>query len=219
MKRIIITGATGMIGGIVLRECLNSNEVKSVTSLVRKSSGFSHPKLTEIVHQDFVDLSSVSQYFRNQDVAYYCLGVYTGQVPDDEFKKITVDYTRIFADLVYQNNPKITFCFLSGAGADPKEESKMSFARYKGMAENYLISKASGPLYLLRPAYIYPVEPRDEPNFSYRLMRKLYPLLKLVYPSGAITSEELAGAIFNLGFSENGSGVTILENKEIKQLT
>jgi len=208
-----------MIGGIVLRECLNSNEVKSVTSLVRKSSGFSHPKLTEIVHQDFVDLSSVSQYFRNQDVAYYCLGVYTGQVPDDEFKKITVDYTRIFADLVYQNNPKITFCFLSGAGADPKEESKMSFARYKGMAENYLISKASGPLYLLRPAYIYPVEPRDEPNFSYRLMRKLYPLLKLVYPSGAITSEELAGAIFNLGFSENGSGVTILENKEIKQLT
>jgi len=208
-----------MIGGIVLRECLNSNEVKSVTSLVRKSSGFSHPKLTEIVHQDFMDLSSVSQYFRNQDVAYYCLGVYTGQVPDDEFKKITVDYTRIFADLVYQNNPKITFCFLSGAGADPKEESKMSFARYKGMAENYLISKASGPLYLLRPAYIYPVEPRDEPNFSYRLMRKLYPLLKLVYPSGAITSEELAGAIFNLGFSENGSVVTILENKEIKQLT
>lgn len=216
MKNILIAGATGMIGGIILRECLASEEVGRVVSLVRKHTGKTHPKLKEVVHADFMDYSAVAEYFMDVDVAHYCIGVYTGQVPDEEFRKITVDYTRAFADVLKQESPGATLCFLSGQGADPKEKSRVAFARYKGMAENYLIAKQFAQLYIFRPGYIYPVEKRKEPNLTYRIFRRLYPFLKLVYPNGVITSEQLAGAMFRIGM--RGTGKTILENGEIKNL-
>lgn len=205
-----------MIGGIILRECLHSSEIGHVTSIVRKHSGRQHPKLTEVVHKDFLDYTAIQEHFKNQDIAYFCIGVYTGQFPDSEFKTITVDYTKVFADALHQSSPNATFCFLSGDGADLNEKSRMSFARYKGMAENYLINKKFGQLYSFRPGYIYPVEKRAEPNFSYRAMRRLYPVLKTIFPNGVITSEELGQAMFKTGI--HGAPQTIIENKEIKLL-
>ena len=216
MKKAIITGATGMVGGIVLRECLDSNEITQVTSISRKPSGMNHPKLVEVLHQDFLDYTGLEAHFRSQNIAYFCIGVYTGQVPDQKFKTITVDFTMAFTDLLKQHSPHARFCFLSGSGADPKEKSRMSFAKYKGMAENYLIRKAFPALYIFRPAYIYPVEKRREPNFTYRLTRRLYPLLKTIYPQGVITSEELGQAMFNTGIY--GAEKTVLENQDIKAI-
>ncbi len=216
MKNIIIAGATGMVGGIVLQECLNSSEVGKVTSIVRRPSGLKHEKLVEVIRKDFLDFSAIENHFENQDVAHFCIGVYTGQVPDDQFKVITVDFVQAFSDAVKKHNSRVTFCLLSGQGADPKEKSRVSFARYKGMAENYLISKSFDQLYIFRPGYIYPVEEREEPNFSYRLFRKLYPLMKRVYSSGVITSEELGKAMFKAGMQ--GTSKTILENTEIKEV-
>lgn len=216
MKKIIITGASGMVGGIIVREALNSSEIEKVTSIVRKPSGQKHAKLEEVVHGDFNDYTKKNSHFKDQDAAYFCIGVYTGAVEDDKFKMITVDFAKSFGDAIKQNSPQAILCFLSGQGADLKEKSRMSFARYKGMAENYLMSLNLGGLHIFRPAYIYPVEKREEPNLAYRTYRKLYPVLKNIMPSSVITSEQLAKSIFRAGL--NGAEKTILENEDIKKV-
>ena len=155
--------------------------------------------------------------FENVDAAYFCIGAYTGKVPDDKFKVITVDFAKSFGDAIKQSSPQAILCFLSGQGADLKEKSRMSFARYKGMAENYLMSLDLGGLHIFRPGYIYPVEKRKEPNLAYRIYRSLYPVLNKIFPSAAITSEQLAKSMFKAGLE--GTGKTILENEEIKKVT
>lgn len=215
-KTILITGASGMTGGLVLQECLNSPEISKVISIGRKSLGIQHNKLIEVIHHNFLDYSEIEKHFKNIDVAYYCIGVYTGAVPRDEFRTITVDYTKAFADMLKSKSPDVTFCFLSGAGADQKEKSRMMFAMDKGVAENFLIAQHFKQLYIFRPAYIYPVTPRKEPNFTYSVSRKLYPLLKTLMPNSVIRSTNLARAIFVTGLE--GHSKTILENKDIKQI-
>ncbi len=214
MKNIIIAGASGMVGGIVQRACLQSDSVKNITSIVRKPSGIQHAKLTKIVHKDFSNYASIATAFKDKDAAFFCIGAYTGQVKDELFKKITVDFSNAFGDAVKENSPHAKFCLLSGAGADQKEKSRISFAKYKGMAENHLIKLNFEHLYIFRPGYIYPVEKRTEPNLSYRIFRSLYPLMKTIYSSGVITSEQLAQAMFKAGM--NGTEKMILENQDIK---
>lgn len=202
-----------MIGRIVLQQCLESTEIGKVTSLVRRPSGIIHNKLVEHVCNDFTNYDKLEAHFQNQDIAYYCIGVYTGTVSREEFRKITVDYTLAFADMLKKNRPEAAFCFLSGAGADTKEKSRMMFAQDKGIAENYL-RKSFGKIYIFRPAYIFPVYKREEPNFSYRITRSLYPLIKLLGANMSIKSTELAEAIFRVGIE--GAGKTILENRDIR---
>jgi len=214
MKKILITGASGMVGNIVLQKCLKSLEVEQVTSIVRRASGKTHPKLKEIIHQDFNDFSPIENEFANQDVAHFCVGVYSGTVPKDVLKQVTVDFAKVFGDTVKKNSPQATLCFLSGQGADLKEKSLIPFAKFKGMAENHLMSLDLGGLFIFRPGYIYPVEKRKEPSLMYRVSRSLYPLLNKVAPAMSITSEHLGKAMFKAGMQ--GAQKTILENKDIK---
>ncbi len=213
MKRVIIAGATGMIGSIVLRHSLASDYVEEVVSISRKPTGISHPKLKEILVSDFSNLEKHSTAFENIDIGYFCLGVYTGAVADDLFKKITVDYTILFADLLKSKSPEAHFSFLSGAGADLTEQSKTSFARYKGMAENHLMGLKFDSLAIFRPAYIYPNVPRKEPNLMYTISRMLYPVIKMLGKKYSIESEQLGKAIFAAGFSPTEK--QILENQDI----
>lgn len=210
--RVIIAGSTGMVGNLLLDNCLASDKTSEVKSLVRKPTGKKHPKLVEIVIRDFEDYSEQLHLFKNITVAFFCVGVYTGAVPDDEFKKITVNYAVAFATALREESPNATICLLSGAGADSTEKSKTAFARYKGMAENR-ISDLNLKLYSFRPAYIYPVEPRKEPNIAYKILRAVYPILKLFGKNISIKSDELARAMFNVGM--NGADKKILENKDI----
>ena len=210
--RVIITGASGMIGKMVLTNCLNSDKVTEIIRLVRNPTGQKHHKLTEVVHTNFEDYSTQEKIFKDVSVAFFCLGVYTGQVPDDVFKKITVTYAVEFAKTLEKNGPNATFCLLSGAGADRTEKSKISFARYKGMAENE-ISKLNLMLYCFRPGYIYPVEKRKEPNVGYKIFKALYPIIKLLGKKYSIKSTELANAMFHVGL--NGAEREVLENREI----
>jgi len=210
--RAIITGSSGMIGKLILANCLNSDKVTEVISLVRKPTSQKHNKLTEIVISNFEDYSALEHLFKDIEVAFFCLGVYTGQVSDDIFKKITVNYAVEFAKALEKNSPKATFCLLSGAGADRTEKSKIPFARYKGMAENQ-IAKLNVKLYSFRPGYIYPVEKRKEPNVGYKIMKALYPIVKLLGDKYSVKSTELASAIFNVGL--NGAEKQILENEDI----
>jgi nucleoside-diphosphate-sugar epimerase len=214
MKNILLTGTNGMIGGLVLQECLNSPEVRKVISITRKPLGISHPKLTEIIHNNFLDYTAVESQFKNIDVCFYCIGVYTGQVPTQEFKKITVDFTKAFCETLKRNSPQTSICFLSGQGADGSEKSKVLFAREKGIAENFILSLQFQHTYIFRPGYIYPVTPRIEPNMAYKIMRLLYKPVSAIYPNIGVTSVQLAHKIFTTGL--RGGDRIIYENKFIR---
>ena len=215
MRRVLITGASGMVGGIVLRECLASEQISSVTSLARRPSGLGHPKLKEVVHTDFSDLDPVKEHFADKDIAYFCIGVYTG-VAKDLFEEVTLNQPKAFTDALKEESPKASLCFLSGAGADQSETSKIAFARLKGMAENHLISMDLGSLCIFRPGYIYPVKKRKEPNLMYSISRAIYPIMGPFMKNSSITSEELGKAMFKVGIE--GAPKTILENKDIRAL-
>lgn len=215
MKNVLIAGASGMIGSLILKECLSSDKIERVVSLVRRNSNNSHPKLHEECVDDFSDFSAHQPLFENIDAAFFCIGVYTGQVPDKEFKTITIDYAISFAQTLKNNSPDANLCLLSGAGADRTEKSKTAFARYKGMAENS-ISKLDLNFYVFRPAYIYPVTPRKEPNTMYRISRVLYPVIKLFGKNASIKSSELAVAMFKVGMG--GAKKEILENRDILEI-
>jgi uncharacterized protein YbjT (DUF2867 family) len=213
MKKVIIAGGTGMIGRLIIKNCLSSADIEGVTSLVRKKTNNSHPKLKEVIIADFNDYSAQNALFQNVDAAFFCIGVYTGQVPDPQFRVITVDYAVSFAQALKNNSPKATLCLLSGAGADRTEKSRMAFAKYKGIAENSISAMDLGRFYAFRPGYIYPVEPRKEPNMMYRVSKSLYPLIKLMGKNSSIKSTELAMGMFNVGL--NGAKNEVLENKDI----
>jgi uncharacterized protein YbjT (DUF2867 family) len=216
-NRLVIVGATGMVGGYALRYALDDSEVKSVTSIGRKKLGISHPKLNEVLHQNFADCSPLANVLSNQDAVVYCLGTYTGSVSDAELRRITVDYTIEFARVLRVGSPAAAFSFLSGSGADPTGRSRMAFARYKGEAEKALLASEFPHLYIFRPAYIYPVEPRKEPNLSYRLMRAIYPAFRLLLPNQAIRADELGHAMVDVTISAIGERRSlVLENRDIR---
>jgi len=123
MKNVIIAGASGMIGNLILEHCLSSSSVAQVIALVRRRTQNEHPKLKEIVIENFADYSDSSSFFQNIDTAFFCIGVYTGQAPDNEFKIITVDFAVAFAQALKANSPKATLCLLSGAGTSRSDVS------------------------------------------------------------------------------------------------
>jgi len=213
---VLLTGATGMIGSLVVQGCLLDDRVRKVVSLTRRPSGHTSDKLMEVIVSDFSDLDEGASCFDHIDVVFYCLGVYTGAVDRDTFKEVTVDYPEALARLLFKRNSNTRFCLLSGAGADRKEKSRMAFAMDKGIIENRLSQLGFSEFYAFRPAYIYPVERRKEPNFTYRLTRSLYPVLKLFGDNTSITSEQLAQAMVCVGLQ--GGEKEILENKDIVKI-
>jgi uncharacterized protein YbjT (DUF2867 family) len=218
-NRLVIVGASGMVGGYALRYALESPGVSIVTSIGRKRLGLSHPKLKEVLHPNFADCSALAEMLSGQDAAIFCLGAYTGAVPDAEFRTITVDYPLEFARVLRASSPGAAFSFLSGKGADPTERSRLAFARYKGAAEKALLAAGFPRLYIFRPAYIYPVEPRKEPNFSYRLMRAIYPAFRVLFPNQAIRGDDLARAMVDVVIGRTTAGPNqVFENRDIRAL-
>src|SRR5579862_1641168 len=218
--RIAIVGPTGMVGGYALRYALEQAAVSRVTAVGRRKLGVSHPKLEEVVHRDFADCSPLAEPLSGQDAVVYCLGAYTGAVPDAVLRQITVDYTIEFARVLRRSSPEAVFSFLSGSGADPTGRSRMPFARYKGEAEKALLGAGFPCVYIFRPAYIYPVEPRKEPNLSYRLLRRIYPVFRLVFPNQVIRADDLARAMVDVAIGERGEqGGVVLENRDIPAMT
>ena len=218
-KRVVIVGATGMVGGYALRYALDHPAVVQVTSIGRRKLGVSHPKLDQVLHQDFADCSALTGALSGQDAAVFCLGTYTGSVPDAELRKITVDYTLEFARVLHGSSPNATFSFLSGNGADPTGRSRMAFARYKGEAEKTLLADGFPRVYIFRPAYIYPVEPRKEPNFNYRLLRAIYPAFQLLFPNLVIPTDDVARAMLDVAVRETReTGGRVFENRDIRAM-
>lgn len=218
--RLVIVGATGMVGGYALRYALDHPAVERVTAIGRRKLGISHAKLTEVLHPHFADCSPLAGVLAAQDAAIFCLGTYTGAVADAELRKITVDYTIEFARVLRAGSPDAAFSFLSGNGADPTGRSRMAFARYKGEAERALLATGYPRVYIFRPAYIYPVEPRKEPNFSYRLLRWVYPAFRVAFPALVIRSDDLARAMVDVFVQRTSERESLVfENRDIRAMT
>src|ERR1700739_4098509 len=219
-KRLVMVGATGMVGGYALRYALDNPAVKSVTSIGRKKLGVKHPKLKEVVHPNFADCSALAETLSEQDAAVYCLGAYTRSVSDAQLRIITASYTIEFARVLRNSSLNAAFSFLSGNGADQTGRSRLAFARYKGMAEKALRAAGFRRLYLFRPAYIFPVLPRQEPNFNYRLMRALYPLFRWLFPNQVIRADDLGWAIVDVVLRQNQERQgLVFENRDIRAMT
>ena len=215
MKKIVITGSNGMIGKLILQECLDRGDVGTVTCITRMALGIKHAKLVEIIHSNFTDYTPIESRLKNQDVCFYCIGVYTGQVPKEQFNKVTVDFTKFFSEALKRNSPTATFCFLSGQGADSTEKSKVLFAKAKGIAENRLLKLNFAKTYIFRPGYIYPVTPRREPNIVYGLMRFFYKPVAFIYPNIGVSSKVLANKMIEVGI--NGATKVVYENEDIRK--
>ena len=218
-NRIVIVGATGMVGGYALRYALDHPSVGRVTSIGRRKLGISDPKLVEILHQDFADCSALAEALSDQDAAVFCLGTYTGVVSDEDLRKITVDYTVEFAGVLHARSPNAKFSFLSGNGADQTGRSRIAFARYKGQAEKVLLEMGFPRVYIFRPAYIYPVAPRKEPNFNYRLLRAVYPAFRVLFPNLVIPADDLGRAMIDVTITESTKRTSVvLENRDIRAM-
>jgi uncharacterized protein YbjT (DUF2867 family) len=216
--RLVIVGATGMVGGYALRYALEHSAVGAVTAIGRRKLGITHPKLKEVMHGDFADCSALAGTLASQDAVVFCLGAYTGAVPDEELRKVTVGYAVEFARVLRAASPAAAFSFLSGSGADQTGRSRLAFARYKGAAEKALLAAGFPCVYIFRPAYIYPVEPRREPNFSYRLLRAVYPVFRLLFPNQVIRADDLARAMVDVAVAPMAESEVIYENRDIRAM-
>ena len=217
--RLVIVGATGMVGGYALRYALDQSDVGAVTAIVRRTLGISHPKLNEVLHPNFADCSALEGTLSGQDAVIFCMGTYTGVVSDAEMRTITVDYTIEFVRVLSRSSPEAAFSFLSGSGADPTGRSRMSFARYKGEAERALLAAGFPRVYIFRPAYIYPVEPRKEPNVSYRVLRVIYPAFRLLFPYQVIRADDLARVMVDAAVHGTPQRAgPVFENRDIRTM-
>lgn len=154
--RAILTGATGMVGEGVLHECLMHPDVERVLVINRKPCGLSHPKLTEIVHQDFFDLSPIESRLADYNACFFCLGVSSIGMSEEQYNRLSYDLTLSIADLLCSRNPDMVFCYVSGSGTDSTERGKSMWARVKGRTENHLLQLPFKRAYMFRPGYIHP---------------------------------------------------------------
>ena len=214
--KAVITGATGMVGEGVLHECLLHPEVESVLVINRKPCGVEHSKLTEIIHSDFMDLSSVEEQLKGYNVCYFCAGVSSIGKSEEEYRKITYDLTISFAKTFLRQNPESVFCYVSGTGTDDTAVGKVMWARVKGKTENDLMKMNFKDAYMFRPGYIQPIKGLNNTYKIYKVLYPIYPLLKAMFPKHVITLHEVGLAMINATLNE--SDKKILECSDIRKL-
>lgn len=217
--KAIITGSTGMLGKGVLLECLESPHVESVLVINRHTVGLKHEKLEEIIHTDFHDLSSIKELLAGYNTCFFCLGVSATGLSEKEYSHITYDLTLNFAQTLLSLNPEIIFCYISGAGTDSREKSRMMWARVKGKTENALLALPFKAAYMLRPAYIQPMKGiRSRTriyNIFYTILKPLYPILK-AFPKIVTNTEKVGKAMIKIVLMNYDKKV--LENIDINRL-
>ena len=218
--KVILFGATGMVGQGVLRECLIDPEVENVLSVVRRSSGQTHQKLKEIVHDNFFDFSKIENDLRGYDACFFCLGISSVGLNEQEYQHITYDITIAAAQTLLKLNPDLTFVFVSGTGTDSTEKSKTMWARIKGKTENALLKMPFKAKYMFRPAFIQPLHGIVSKTKLYRtlyvLLAPVYPLLKFFLPRHVTTTENIGRAM--LIVAKQGASKNVLENADIDQI-
>jgi uncharacterized protein YbjT (DUF2867 family) len=200
-KRVIITGATGMIGKGVLLECLDHDAIAEVLVIGRHSVEMDHPKLKELIHKDFSDFSRVKSQLGGFDACFFCLGISAAGLKEEEYKRITYDFTLSLARILFQNNPDITFNYVSGQGTDSTENGRMMWARVKGKTENDLLNMGFKQAFMFRPGAIIPLRGIKSRTKSYQFMYDYFMWLvrgiKAVSPNSVVNTTQIGLAMIN----------------------
>ncbi len=216
--KVIITGATGMVGKGVLLECLDSPDITGVLTISRSSVGISHPKLKEILLTDFMDIGTHKEQLKGYDACFFCMGISSVGMNEADYTRITFDIVRAFADTLYACNPDMVFSYVSGAGTDSTGSGKVMWARVKGKTENYILEKGFKDAYAFRPGAIIPergIRSRTRLyQFFINLMRPFFPLLRR---SKHVTTTTKIGLAM-IAVLRNGAPVRYLENKDINRI-
>lgn len=217
--KVILFGATGMVGAGVLRECLRDDRVREVLSVQRSASGTKHPKLRELVRSDFLDLRDARVDFTGADACFFCLGVTAVGKTEEAYTRLTYDITLAAGTTLSELNPRMTFCYVSGQGTDSTEKGRIMWARVKGRTENALL-RLPLEAYMLRPGYIQPmggiVSKTRVYRVFYQVMAPLYPVLRRLAPNLVTTNEAVGRAMIELAVS--GYPKRLIEVKDINVL-
>lgn len=213
--RALITGATGMVGEGVLHECLHDPAVEQVLVINRRPGGVTHPKLREVIHADFFDLTPIQSQFVGYNACFFCLGVSSVGMTEADYHRMTYDLTLHMAQLLARQNPDMTFCYVSGTGTDSSEKSRIMWARVKGATENALL-RLFKKAYMFRPGFMKPTPGLRNTQVYYRYIGWLYPIGRALYPGGFSTLQELAVAMIRA--ASVGYEKPILEVTDIVRL-
>lgn len=214
--RAIITGVTGMVGEGVLYECLNHSDVEAILVINRKPCGYTHHKLKEIIHDDFFDLSSIEDQLVGYNACYFCLGISSVGVAKDRYYRMTYTLTIHFATTLSRLNNGMTFCYVSGAGTNSKEEGGTNWARVKGKTENDLMKLPFKQVFNFRPGIIKPTAGLRNTHKPYKFFAWLFPILRAINKNSFVTLKEIGLAmIYTAGLSNERK---VMEVKDIKDL-
>ena len=212
--KLILTGATGMVGNGALRTLLKREDIEEILSISRKPSGVVHPKLKEIIHNNFYNLSAVENEMKGYDAVLFCLGISSVGLSKDEYYKITHTLTLHFAETFKKHNPNGRFGYISGAGTDSNEKGN-GWAAVKGKTENDLVKLFGKNAYNFRPAFMKPVDGQDFVNKWYPYFSWINTIFKGVFPNYFGTVEGVAVSMANV--AKNGYEKQVLETKDIAQ--
>ncbi|KGE16940.1 epimerase [Paenibacillus wynnii] len=214
--RTIITGSTGMVGEGVLHECLQHPEVEQVLVINRKPCGVTHPKLIEILHNDFFDMSGIEEQLKGYNACFFCLGVSSAGMKEEAYRHLTYDLTLHMADLLSRQNSEMVFCYVSGEGTDSSEKGRSMWARVKGKTENDLLKLPFKRAYMFRPGFIKPIKGLTQTHNYYYAINWMYPLLRSLFPKHVTTLHEVGLAMVHS--VTQGYPRTHLENQDIAAL-
>jgi uncharacterized protein YbjT (DUF2867 family) len=195
--KVIITGVTGMVGEGVLQECLNHSDVEQILVINRKPCGVSHPKLSEIIHKDFYDLSAIENQLAGFNACFFCLGVSSVGMAEEDYFKITYTLTINFAETLAKLNPEMIFCYISGKSTDSTEKGRLAWARVKGKTENDLMKLPFKKVYAFRPGMLKPSEGAKNVLSAYKYVGWLYPFIRKFFPKSVSTLKELGLAMIH----------------------
>jgi len=211
--KVIVTGATGMVGEGVLHECALSDDVEEILVLTRKPSGYLHPKVKEIIHNDFFNLTFLEEKLKGYNACFFCLGVSSVGMNEEDYTRMTYTLTLHVATALSKVNSGMTFCYVSGAATDSSETGRSMWARVKGKTENDLKKLPFKQVYLFRPGYMNPTKGLKNTLKYYKYIMWMYPLLRSLFPSTATTLKELGLAMINA--TTKGYEKSILEVKDM----
>jgi uncharacterized protein YbjT (DUF2867 family) len=217
LMRVIIFGATGMIGQGVLRECLLDPGVNRVLAIGRSSTGQTHEKLRELVQPDLTDYSRAADELSGYEACFFCLGASSAGMSEADYRRVTCDIAVAAARTLVEKSPDMTFIFVSGAGADRSGKSRTLWARVKGEAENAILELPFKGRYAFRPAFVRPMHGITSRTPSYRvlyaILGPLFPLLNALFPRHVTTTERVARAMLHV--ARHGAAKAVLENDDI----
>jgi uncharacterized protein YbjT (DUF2867 family) len=214
--KVIVTGATGMVGEGVMHVCLQDPSVDSVLIVNRKPSGYQHPKLNEIMVDNFYNWTTIASQLVGYDACFFCLGISSVGVKEEAYTKVTYNLTLAVAKVLSQGNPQMTFCYVSGAGTDGTGHGRSMWARVKGKTENDLMKLPFRQVFAFRPGFIKPMKGLSKTHRFYAYITWMFPIGRRLFPGGFCTLQELGCAMINC--VNKGYDKKIIEGKDIIKL-